>query len=219
MMKTKELFDLSHTMASEYLEKHEYPWEIIPDISNLIVELGNKLDKEEYYQVKRYVWVHRTATVFESAYLAGPCIIGKNTEVRQCAFIRGSTLVGDNCVIGNSCELKNSIIFDDVQVPHFNYVGDSILGYKTHMGAGSITSNVKSDKKLVVVHGDKDIETGLKKFGAMIGDFTEIGCNSVLNPGFVIGKNSMVYPCTCARGVVGDNTIYKNNGEKVKKVD
>lgn len=219
MIKTKDLLDLNHTIAREYLDKYEYPWQAIPDISKLIVELGEKLDKNEYIETKKYVWIHKTVTTFESAYIAGPCIIGENTEVRQGAFIRGSALVGKNCVIGNSVELKNVIIFDGVQVPHFNYVGDSILGYKSHMGAGAVTSNVRSDKKLVVVHGDKEIETGLKKFGAIIGDYTEIGCNSVLNPGFVIGRNSMVYPCTCARGVVEDNTIYKNNGEKVKKAE
>jgi len=217
-MKTKELFDLSHTMAGDYLSKFEYPWEALPGISELIIEIGNKLDKNEYIQTKQYVWIHKTVTAFESSYIAGPCIVGKNTELRQGAFIRGSALIGENCVIGNSCELKNVIIFDNVQVPHFNYVGDSILGYKAHLGAGSVTSNVKSDKKLVVVHGDKEIETGLKKFGAMIGDNTEIGCNAVLNPGTVLGKDCIVYPCTCVRGVVEENSIYKNNGEIVKRV-
>jgi len=219
MIQTKDLFDLSHTLAGEYLSKYEFPWLALKEISELIVELGSKLDKEEYIEVKQYVWIHKTATVFDSAYIAGPCIIGKNTEVRHNAFIRGSALVGENCVVGNSCELKNVILFDNVQVPHFNYVGDSILGYKAHMGAGSITSNVKSDKKFVVVHGDKEIETGIKKVGAMIGDYSEVGCNSVLNPGTILGRNSMVYPCTCARGVVPANTIYKNNGEKVERVD
>lgn len=216
-MKTKELYDLSHSIAGEYLSKYEYPWDALKGINDLIIELGNKLDKNEYKEIKENVWVHNTCNIFESAYINGPCIIGKGTEVRQCAFIRGSVLIGENCVIGNSCEFKNVIIFDNVQVPHFNYVGDSILGYKSHMGAGSITSNVKSDKKNVVVHDKENIETGLKKFGAMIGDFTEVGCNSVLNPGTVLGRNVSVYPCTCVRGVVEENTIYKNNGEKVKR--
>lgn len=216
-MKTKELYDLSHSIAGEYLSKYEYPWDALKGINDLIIELGNKLDKNEFKEIKENVWVHNTCNIFESAYISGPCIIGKGTEVRQCAFIRGSVLIGENCVIGNSCEFKNVIIFDNVQVPHFNYVGDSILGYKSHMGAGSITSNVKSDKKNVIVHGKENIETGLKKFGAMIGDFTEVGCNSVLNPGTVLGRNVSVYPCTCVRGVVEENTIYKNNGEKVKR--
>ena len=173
---------------------------------------------EEYTEVSEHVWIHKTAQVFPSAYLGAPCIIGPDTEVRHCAFIRGSALVGANCVVGNSCELKNVILFDHVQTPHYNYVGDSILGYYSHMGAGSVTSNVKSDKKLVVVHDqEENVETGLKKFGAMLGDYVEVGCNSVLNPGSIIGRNSRVYPTSCVRGVVPADSIYKNTGKVVKQ--
>lgn len=218
MYKTQDLLDLNHTIAKEYLEKYEYPWLALKGIKDLILELGPTLDKEEYSEVKENVWIHKSAKVFESAYLGAPCIIGANTEVRHCAFIRGSALVGENCVVGNSCELKNVILFDNVQTPHYNYVGDSILGYKSHMGAGSITSNVKSDKQLVVVHnGDENIETGIKKFGAILGDNVEVGCNSVLNPGTVIGRNSNIYPTSCVRGVIPQNSIYKNNGTVVTK--
>ena len=184
----KELYDLTETAAKPLLESVTYPWEALPKIKDFIIELGNSLDPEEYEKRGENIWIHKSATVFDSAYIAGPCIIGKDTEVRQCAFIRGSALVGDNCVVGNSTELKNVIIFNNVQVPHYNYVGDSILGFHSHMGAGSITSNVKSDKTLVHVKGaDFDIATGMKKFGAMLGDYVEVGCNSVLNPGTVIG--------------------------------
>ena len=218
MYKTQDLLDLNHTIAKEYLEKYEYPWLALKGIKDLILELGPTLDKEEYSEVKENVWLHKSAKVFESAYLGAPCIIGANTEIRQCAFIRGSALVGENCVVGNSCELKNVILFDNVQTPHYNYVGDSILGYKSHMGAGSITSNVKSDKQLVVVHnGDENIETGIKKFGAILGDNVEVGCNSVLNPGTVIGRNSNIYPTSCVRGVIPQNSIHKNNGTVVTK--
>lgn len=218
MYKTQDLLDLNHTIAKEYLEKYEYPWLALKGIKDLILELGPTLDKEEYSEVKENVWIHKSAKVFESAYLGAPCIIGANTEVRHCAFIRGSALVGENCVVGNSCELKNVILFDNVQTPHYNYVGDSILGYKSHMGAGSITSNVKSDKQLVVVHnGDENIETGIKKFGAILGDNVEVGCNSVLNPGTVIGRNSNIYPTSCVRGVIPQNSIHKNNGTVVTK--
>jgi NDP-sugar pyrophosphorylase family protein len=176
------------------------------------------LDKNEYEEVSEHVWVHKTATVFSSAYLGAPCIIGPRTEVRQCAFIRGSALVGADCVVGNSTELKNVILFDHVQTPHYNYVGDSILGYYSHTGAGAITSNVKSDKKLIVIHnGDEQIETGLKKIGAMLGDYVEVGCNSVLNPGTVIGRHSNVYPTSCVRGVIPEGSIWKNDGTVVKK--
>jgi len=209
-MKIKELYDLNHTKAKDYLSKYEYPWEALASIKDFILELGKSLDKNEYNEIKENVWVHKSAKVFDSAYLGSPCIIGENTEIRQCAFIRGSALVGDNCVIGNSCELKNVIIFDNAEVPHFNYVGDSILGFKAHMGAGSITSNVKSDRTLVVIHGDTNIETGIKKVGAFLGDYAEIGCNSVLNPGTVIGRHSNVYPLSSVRGVVPANSIYKN---------
>ena len=220
MYKTKNLFDLEHSLAGEYLSQFEYPWEALKGIKEMIIELGNELDKNEYKQIKEDVWVHNTATIFESAYIAGPCIIGANSEVRHCAFIRGSALVGENCVVGNSCELKNVILFDHVQTPHYNYVGDSILGYYSHMGAGSITSNVKSDKKLVVVHSDEEnLETGLKKFGAMIGDHVEVGCNSVLNPGTVIGRNSNVYPLSRVRGLIPENSIYKDEGNVVEKHD
>lgn len=218
------LYDLSHTEAKEWMEKYTYPWEVLPHIGALILQLGETLSKEEYTEVKEHVWVHKTAVVFDSAYLAGPAIIGPETEVRQCAFVRGNALVGKGCVIGNSTELKNVIIFDNVQVPHYNYVGDSILGYKSHMGAGSITSNVKSDKTLVHVKGicpqtgdGFDIETGLKKFGAMLGDYVEVGCNSVLNPGTVIGSHSNVYPLSPVRGFVPAESIYKTGGVIVKK--
>ncbi len=218
MYTIKDLYDLEHTMAREYLSQFTYPWEALKGIKDLIIELGNKLDKEEYEEVSEHVWVHKSAKVFPSAYLGAPCIIGPNTEVRHCAFIRGSALVGADCVVGNSVELKNVILFDHVQTPHYNYVGDSILGYYSHMGAGSITSNVKSDKKLVVVHnGTEQIETGLKKFGAMVGDYVEVGCNSVLNPGTVIGRHSNVYPTSCVRGVVPENSIWKNSGEIIEK--
>ncbi len=214
----KNLYDLNNTIAKEYLNNFKYPWEALKGISNLIIELGNKLDLNEYNLVKENVWIHKTAKVFESAYINGPCIIGKDTEVRHSAFIRGSALVGNDCVIGNSVELKNVIIFNNVQVPHFNYVGDSILGYKSHMGAGSITSNVKSDKSLVVIHNQgENIETNLKKVGAFLGDFVEVGCNSVLNPGTIIGKNSNIYPLSSVRGVVDCNSIFKNNEVVLKR--
>lgn len=220
----KELYDLSHTEAKPLMEQYTYPWEVLPHIGEFIVKLGESLPKEEYTEVAEHVWVHKTAKVFESAYLAGPAIIGAETEVRQCAFVRGNALVGKGCVIGNSTELKNVIIFDNVQVPHYNYVGDSILGFKSHMGAGSITSNVKSDKTLVHVKGidpetnEKfDLETGLKKFGAMLGNHVEVGCNSVLNPGTVIGSNSNVYPLSPVRGFVPAESIYKTGGVIVKK--
>ena len=209
-MKIKELYDLNHTKAKDYLSKYEYPWEALASIKDFIIELGKSLDTNEYKEIKENVWVHKSAKVFDSAYLGSPCIIGENSEIRHCAFIRGSALVGDNCVIGNSCELKNVIIFDNAEVPHFNYVGDSILGFKAHMGAGSITSNVKSDRTLVVIHGDTNIETGIKKVGAFLGDYVEVGCNSVLNPGTVIGRHSNVYPLSSVRGVVPANAIYKN---------
>ncbi len=217
MLTTLELYDLEHTMAKSYLENFEYPWQALKGIKDLILELGRKLG-EDYTEVSPTVWVHKTAKVAPTAFLGEPCIIGANTEVRHCAFIRGSALVGENCVVGNSVELKNVILFDGVQVPHYNYVGDSILGYKSHMGAGSLTSNVKSDKTLVTVkNGEERIETGLKKFGAMLGDFVEVGCNSVLNPGTVIGRNSNIYPTSCVRGVVPEGCIWKNDGRIVKK--
>jgi len=217
MLKTTELYDLEHTIAKSYLENYEYPWQALKGIRNLILELGPKLG-DAYTQVSPAVWVHKTATVAPTAFLGAPCIIGANTQVRHCAFIRESALVGENCVVGNSVELKNVILFDNVQVPHFNYVGDSILGYKSHMGAGSLTSNVKSDQTLVTVrNGDERIETGLVKFGAMVGDFVEVGCNSVLNPGTVVGRHSNIYPTSCVRGVVPQSCIWTNDGRVVKK--
>ncbi len=229
LLKVENMYDLSHTQARELLDSVTYPWEALPGIKDFILQLGAKIDTDpelsaQYEKRGDDIWIHKTAKVFDSAYIAGPCIIGAETEVRQCAFVRGSALVGEGCVVGNSTELKNVIIFDSVQVPHYNYVGDSVLGYKSHMGAGSITSNVKSDKTLVVVKGygdysDISIETGLKKFGAMLGDFVEVGCNSVLNPGSVIGRHTNIYPISPVRGYVPANSIYKTGGEIVEKID
>ena len=219
-LEIKSMYSLDHTLAAPKLEGLTYPWEALPMIKDWILEIGKTLSEDEYDQVAENVWIHKTAKVFESAYIAGPTIIGADTEVRQCAFIRGNALVGSGCVVGNSTELKNVIIFDNVQVPHYNYVGDSILGYKSHMGAGSITSNVKSDKTLVHVKSKEnnlDIDTGLKKFGAMLGDYVEVGCNSVLNPGTVIGPHSNIYPLSPVRGYVPANSIYKTGGEVVCK--
>ena len=216
-MKTLELFDLAHTQAADYLSAFLYPWQALSGITSLIEELGAKLG-DEFTEVLPHVWVHKTAVIAPTAYLGAPCIIGEATEVRHGAFVRGSALVGKNCVVGNSVELKNVILFDNVQVPHYNYVGDSILGYKAHMGAGSITSNVKSDKTLVTVKdGANVLETGRKKVGAMLGDHVEVGCNSVLNPGTVIGRGSQVYPLSCVRGVIPENSIFKTGGIIVKK--
>ena len=215
-VKITDLYDLSHTLAADYLRQFTYPWQALDGIKELILALGPTLG-DEYEEVQPNVWVHKSATVFPAAYLGAPCIIGPETEVRHGAFVRGSALVGANCVVGNSVELKNVILFDNVQVPHYNYVGDSILGYKSHMGAGSITSNVKADKTLVVVKGDECIETGRKKFGAMLGDFVEIGCNSVLNPGTVVCPHSNVYPTSCVRGVIPANSIWKTGGVVVAK--
>ena len=214
MLTITDLFDLDHTLAKDYLSRFTYPWEALAGIKDFILTLGPTL--EDYDEVSPQVWVHKTATV------GGPCIIGPETEVRHCAFIRGSALVGAGCVVGNSVELKNVILFDNVQTPHYNYVGDSILGYKSHMGAGSVTSNVKSDKTLVVVKtgvrcGDERMDTGRKKVGAMLGDFVEVGCNSVLNPGVVIGRRSIVYPTSCVRGMVPANSIWKTGGIIVAK--
>lgn len=211
MYEISKLYDLSHTLSAEYLRKFTYPWEALKGIGEMIIALGKTLGPD-YKEVSPQVWVHDSAKIAPTAFLGAPCIIGAGTEVRHCAFIRGAALVGENCVVGNSVELKNVILFDNVQVPHYNYVGDSILGYKSHMGAGSITSNVKSDKKPVVIHGEENILTGLKKVGAMLGDMVEVGCNSVLNPGTVIGRNSNVYPLSCVRGVIPANSIYKTGG-------
>ena len=218
MLKTKDLYDLTHTLAASLLENTEYPWEALPKIKEFIVETGEKLPKDEFDEVSEHVWIAKDAVIYPNNYIGAPCIIGHRTEVRPGAFIRGSALVGDNCVVGNSTELKNVILFDNVQVPHYNYVGDSILGYKSHMGAGSITSNVKSDKLPVVVKcGEEKIETGMKKIGAMLGDRVEVGCNSVLNPGTVIGRHTNVYPTSCVRGVIPANSIYKDKVDIVLK--
>ena len=214
----KELFDLNHTIAKNYLLQFKYPWEALKGIKDLIIELGPKLDKNEFNEVKPNVWIHKTAKVFESAYIGEYTIIGKNTEVRHSAFIRGVALIGDSVVIGNSVEVKNAIIFDNAEVPHFNYVGDSILGFHAHMGAGAITSNIKSDKKNIVIHNEgNDIKTDLRKIGAFLGDNVEVGCNSVLNPGTIVGKNTNIYPLSNVRGVISANSIYKN-GILVKKI-
>lgn len=214
----KELYSLDKTIAAGVFKGLTYPWEALSKIKSFILELGVTLDPEKYEKRGEDIWVAKSAKVFPSAYIAGPCIIDEEAEVRHCAFIRGSVIIGKGSVVGNSTEMKNAIIFDNVQVPHYNYVGDSILGYRSHMGAGSITSNVKSDKTLVkVTVGDGRIETGLKKFGAMLGDFVEVGCGSVLNPGTVIGKNSNVYPLSSVRGTVPANSIYKKQGEVVTK--
>ena len=217
----KEFFqDLDQTIATELFEQTTYPWEILPLIKDFVLKVGPTLSADEYDQVEEDVWIAKSATIAKTATINGPAIIGPDTEVRPGAFIRGNALIGAGCVVGNSTEIKNDILFNNVQVPHYNYVGDSILGYKSHMGAGSITSNVKSDKKLVVVKaGDEKIETGLKKFGAMLGDEVEVGCGSVLNPGTVIGSHSNIYPLSSVRGFVPGNSIYKKQGEVVEKVE
>ena len=216
--KIYNLYNLNETIAKDLLESATYPWEVLPKISEFIIKIGNTLSEDNYKKVGENVWIAKTARVAATAYINGPAIIGENAEVRHCAFIRGNAIVGEGAVVGNSTELKNVILFNKVQVPHYNYVGDSILGYKSHMGAGSITSNVKSDKKLVVVkNGKEKIETGMKKFGAMIGDEVEVGCGSILNPGTIIGKNSNIYPLSSVRGVVAKESIYKRQGEIVRK--
>ena len=216
-IRVNDLFDLDKTIAKELLSGVEYPWEALEGIGEFIVRIGETLDEDKYYRRGENIWIARDATIYDTVSIKGPCIIGEGAEIRQCAFIRGSAIVGANSVVGNSTELKNVILFDGVQVPHYNYVGDSILGYKAHMGAGSITSNVKSDRTNVVVKGDDNYETGRKKVGAILGDNVEIGCNSVLNPGTVIGRGSMVYPVSCVRGVIPENCIYKNADEIVEK--
>ena len=218
MYKIKDLYDLNETIAAELFEGKEYPWEVLADICDFILELGNKLPKDEFTKKGDNIWIHKSVTIAPTATLNGPLIIDEGTEVRPGAFIRGKAIVGKNCVVGNSTELKNVVLFNTVQVPHYNYVGDSILGTHSHMGAGSITSNVKSDKTLVVVKdGDERIETGLKKIGAMLGDYVEVGCNSVLNPGTMIGRHTNVYPLSCVRGVIPENSIFKNKDEIVSK--
>lgn len=217
--KISNLYNLDETIAKDLFERATYPWEVLPKISAFILQLGSTLSEEEYEKIGEDVWIARSATVAPTAYIHGPAIIGKNAEVRHCAFIRGNAIVGEGAVVGNSTELKNVVLFNKVQVPHYNYVGDSILGYKAHMGAGSITSNVKSDKKLVVVKdGRERIETGLKKFGAMLGDEVEVGCGSVLNPGTVVGRHSSIYPLSSVREVVPADSIYKKRGEVAARV-
>lgn len=218
--KITNLYNLDETIAKELLQKATYPWEVLPQIKEYIIEIGRKLDKNKYDEIEENIWVAKTAKVAKTAYINGPVIIGENAEIRHCAFIRGSAIIGEGAVVGNSTELKNVILFNKVQVPHYNYVGDSILGYKSHMGAGSITSNVKSDKKLVEIKNNNEkIETGLKKVGAMVGDNVEVGCGSILNPGSVIGRNTNIYPLSSVRGVVKENSIYKNQNEIVDKRD
>ena len=214
----EKLSDLKETIASELFEGKTYPWEVLPEIKDFILKLGKTLDPEEYEYKEGDIWIAKSAKIAPTACINGPAIIGKDTEVRHCAFIRGNAIVGEGCVVGNSTELKNVVIFNCVQVPHYNYVGDAVLGYRSHMGAGSICSNVKSDKQLVVVKdGEEKIETGLKKFGAMLGDHVEVGCGSVLNPGTVIGRNSNIYPLSSVRGCVPADSIYKNKNEVVSK--
>ena len=219
MIKSCELFDFSHSLAGEYLEKTVYPFEILGEIKSIILSIGASLPENEYNRAGADIWIHKSASVASSASIDGPCIIGAKTEIRHCAFIRGTALIGENCVVGNSAELKNCILFDNVQVPHYNYVGDSIFGYKAHMGAGAVTSNVKSDRSNVSVRcGSQKIDTGRYKCGAMLGDYAEIGCNCVLNPGTVIGRKSSVYPLSSVRGTVPGNSIYKSENEIVKRV-
>ena len=216
--KISELFDMEHTIAAELFEGKEYPWEVLGDIKDFILKLGPTLPKDEFDNPSEGIWIAKDAKVYPSAYIGAPCIIDHGAEVRHCAFIRESAIVGKNSVVGNSCEVKNAVIFDNCEVPHYNYVGDSVLGFHAHMGAGSVTSNVKSDRKNVVVKSDDEqMETGRRKFGAMLGDWCEIGCNAVLNPGSVVGRNATVYPTTCSRGVVPANSIKKNDGRIVEK--
>lgn len=218
--KISNMYTLKETIAAKLFEGAQYPWEVLPKISAFIVELGNSLDEDKYEKRGENVWIAKSAKVAPTAFIGGPAIIDEEAEIRHCAFIRGNAIVGKGAVVGNSTELKNVVLFNKVQVPHYNYVGDSVLGYKAHMGAGSITSNVKSDKTLVVVKAEEEqIATGLKKFGAMLGDNVEVGCNSVLNPGTVVGRGSQIYPVSCVRGVVAAGSIYKKQGEIVKKRD
>lgn len=217
METTKDLFDLNNTIACEYLEQYSTPWSALDGIKDYIISLGQRLDSNEYIETLPNVWIHKTAHIYSNVYLGSPCIIGKNTEVRHGAFVRSSALIGDNCVIGNSVELKNVIIFNNASIAHFNYVGDSILGYKAHMGAGAITSNVKLDKTSILIKGDDIVKTNRRKMGAMIGDFSEIGCNTVLNPGTIICKNVCVYPLSNIRGVIPANCIVKSNNVIVSK--
>ena len=216
-MEIENLYNLNETIAKELLSSKKYPWELLPKINEFILELGPKLDKEVFNQIGENIWIAKSAKVSPTASITGPVIIDENAEIRHCAFIRGKAIIGKNAVVGNSTELKNAILFNNVQVPHYNYVGDSILGYKAHMGAGSITSNVKSDKTNVQIKGKEIIDTNLRKVGAFLGDGVEVGCNSVLNPGTVIGRNSNIYPLSCVRGVIPENSIYKSKNEIVIK--
>jgi len=218
-IKITDLYDLNETIAADYLKGFDYPWEALAGIKEFIIKLGATLSEEKFEKRGEDIWIAKSAKVAPTACLNGPLIVDEDAEIRHCAFVRGSAIVGRSCVVGNSTELKNVILFNNVQVPHYNYVGDSILGFKSHMGAGSITSNVKSDKKLVVVKGEEKYETGLKKFGAMLGDRVEVGCNSVLNPGSVIGRDCIVYPTSCFRGVLPENHIFKKSGEKIPRKD
>ncbi len=217
--KNIDLYDVSKTIAKELIMSKEYPWEVLSEIKKYIIKLGNELVAEKFEKLGEDIWIAKNAKIAKTAEINGPCIIDENAEIRHCAFIRGSAIIGKECVVGNSTELKNCILFDNVQVPHFNYIGDSILGYKAHLGAGAVTSNVKSDKSLVEVKAsDSIIKTGLKKFGAMLGDNVEVGCNSVLCPGTIIGRNTNIYPLSMVRGVVGENKIFKNKGQIIDKV-
>ena len=216
-IKIENLLNLDETIAKNIFQNCVYPWEVLPKIKDFVISLGNSLNKDEFNLVGENIWIHKTVVIAKTASITGPCIIDEGTEIRHSAFIRGNVIIGKNSVVGNSTELKNTILFNNVQVPHFNYVGDSILGYKSHMGAGSVATNVKSDKTLIKVKSETPIETGLKKFGAMIGDNVEVGCGSILNPGTVIGKNTNIYPLSSVRGVVKANSIYKNQNEIVEK--
>ena len=217
-LETNDLLDLNQTISGDLFVSQKYPWQVLPYIKKFIIEYGEKLSLDEYDKIGEYIWISKTAKVAESASLTGPLIICDNAEIRHCAFIRGSAIIGENCVVGNSTEIKNAILFNNVQVPHYNYIGDSILGYKAHLGAGAITSNVKSDKSLIVVRaGFHRFDTGLKKFGAIVGDNCEVGCNSVLNPGSVIGRSTNIYPLSMVRGYVAENCIYKFDAEVVRK--
>ncbi len=219
MYKTEDLLDLNYTITKNYFKKHEYPWEIIPEIKNIVLEIGKNLDKNQYKEIKNNVWVHISASIDENVQIIGPAIIDENSSIKYCAYIRENVIIGKACVIGNSCEIKNAIIFDETQVPHFNYVGDSVMGYKSHMGAGAIISNLKSDQSNIIVKTEEEkIETNLRKFGAIIGDFVEVGCNSVLNPGTIIGRKTTIYPLSRVRGLVKEKCIYKEEDNVVQKL-
>ena len=218
-LKCIELYDVEKSISKELIISKEYPWEVLSEIKDYVIKLGNELSLEKFNKINDNIWIAKSAKIAKTAEINGPCIIDENAEVRQCAYIRGNVIIGKECVVGNSTELKNCILFDNVQVPHFNYVGDSILGYKAHLGAGAVTSNVKSDKTLIEVkYDDCVIKTGLKKFGAMLGDYVEVGCNSVLCPGTVVGKNTNIYPLSMVRGVIGENKILKDKNKIIDKI-